>query len=391
VKFGFRVSGSADISKAPQDQSFSFWFVRENVSDHFNETRMIRAPSWTEGLKEQGYTLGGSQALFEGVGAVFSTVTADKKPNAAISFVSNDKHQSLSYGVDVPAASAKVIDFRNKKEVEFNLRVQPTLVQASITVDGTTQECFSVDRKGFPVKAGGYIGFTAWSGAGEGKVPDSVSLTKVEVVNFDDEAIGEDVVGASAAEISEYTAMMSSDSRHFQDQKSQTDHLARVTKMLSSHLNEVKPAYDVMAFQMSGMMDSLHKLDRDCRILSKELRLLASDPKARKRGPKRPSNLQELKGHVVGLRRLLDKEASAHMHKLEAVQKNLNDVKQQTDKASGSSMLGRIVDQTRTLEQSVVAKSSQSTWMLFILVVSVVVIGALMWNRMQYYERKHFI
>ena len=60
--------------------------------------------------------------------------------------------------------------------------------QGQITVDGKSEECFNVDRKNFPVKAafsyfplmlcgcvairipdmcteaGGYIGFTAWSG-----------------------------------------------------------------------------------------------------------------------------------------------------------------------------------------------------------------------------------
>lgn len=44
------------------------------------------------------------------------------------------------------------MDFQNK-DVEFKFRVQPTLVTASLKIDETTHECFSVDRKGFPVKA----------------------------------------------------------------------------------------------------------------------------------------------------------------------------------------------------------------------------------------------
>eukprot|EP00913_Durusdinium_trenchii_P030176 g28275.t1 len=338
----FVANGAKDVSQAPSDQSFAFWFVRQNISGDFNETRMIRAASWKQGLEEEGYMLSGSKALFEGIGAVFSTSDVAKKPNTAVSFVSNDNHQSLSYFVDVPTSNAKILDFRNK-EVEFKFRVQPTLVQAFLTLDGQTHECFSVDRAGFPVKVGGFIGFTAWSGsAGDGSmISDAISVTKVEVINFDDEAIGEDVVGATAEETSAYSELMSSNARHFADQKSQTEHLSRVTKMLASHLKETKPAYDVMSFQVSGMMDALNKLDRDCRVLTKdraevigllmprraseghekgirrvqgnlcaeEMRILENEKISNRRQAKRPkNNLDELKSHVFGLRRILEKE-----------------------------------------------------------------------------------
>ncbi|CAE7203545.1 unnamed protein product [Symbiodinium sp. CCMP2592] len=150
-----------------------------------------------------------------------------------------------------------------------------------------------------------------------------------------------------------------------------------------------RPTYDVMAFQVSSLMESLNKLDRDCRLLTKEMQVLASDPKSAKT-PKKATNLQEMKVHIMGLHRLLDKEGAAHMHKLEAVQKNLKEVKQQADKAAGSS-ISKIVDQTSVLEKSVVSRSSQMSWMLVVLLVATVTIGVLMWNRMRYYEKKHFI
>ncbi|CAE7802510.1 unnamed protein product, partial [Symbiodinium sp. CCMP2456] len=389
ASFSFRASGAGDPSKVVDDQSFAFWFVRQNISGDFNESAAIRAPSWSEGLKEQGYTLTGSKALFEGIGAVFSTANLAKKPGSVVSFISNDNHQSLGYGIDVPTSNAKAIDFRNK-DVEFKIRVKPVSVQGQITVDGKTEECFNVDRKNFPVKAGGYIGFTAWSGSTEvTKSPDGVSLTKVQVVNFDDQAVGEDIMGTSAKDKIAYEALMSEDSRYFQDQQAQTEHIGRITSMLSAHLNETKPTYDVMAFQVSSLMESLNKLDRDCRLLTKEMQVLAADPKSAKT-PKKATNLQEMKVHIMGLRRLLDKEGAAHMHKLEAVQKNLNEVKQQADKAAGSS-ISKIVDQTSVLEKSVVSRSSQMSWMLVVLLVATVTIGVLMWNRMRYYEKKHFI
>ncbi|CAE7203514.1 unnamed protein product [Symbiodinium sp. CCMP2592] len=134
-------------------------------------------------------------------------------------------------------------------------------------------------------------------------------------------------MGTSAKDKIAYEALMSEDSRYFQDQQAQTEHIGRRTSMLSAHLNETKPTYDVMAFQVSSLMESLNKT------------------------PKKATNLQEMKVHIMGLRRLLDKEGAAHMHKLEAVQKNLKEVKQQTDKAAGSS-ISKIVDQTSVLEKS---------------------------------------
>ena len=53
--------------------------------------------------------LAGSKALFEGIGAVFSTADVARNPNTAVSFVSNDNHQSLAYGVDVPTSNAKAL------------------------------------------------------------------------------------------------------------------------------------------------------------------------------------------------------------------------------------------------------------------------------------------
>ncbi|CAE7027224.1 unnamed protein product [Symbiodinium sp. CCMP2592] len=160
-------------------------------------------------------------------------------------------------------------------------------------------------------------------------------------------------MGTSAKDKIAYEALMSEDSRYFQDQQAQTEHIGRRTSMLSAHLNETKPTYDVMAFQVSSLMESLNKqlpylLGPRFRSEERE----APSPVAAEPGtPKKATNLQEMKVHIMGLRRLLDKEGAAHMHKLEAVQKNLKEVKQQTDKAAGSS-ISKIVDQTSVLEKS---------------------------------------
>ena len=57
----------------------------------------------------------------------------------------------------------------------------------------------------------------------------------------------------------------------------------------------------------------------------------------------------------MGLKRLLEKEGAAQMHKLDAVQKNLEKVKEKAGQATGGWML-KLVDQTRLLEESVRAQ-----------------------------------
>ena len=53
--------------------------------------------------------------------------------------------------------------------------------------------------------------------------------------------------------------------------------------------------------------------------------------------------------------------------------------------------LNIIAAQTVNLETTVNVGSSHMSWMLFVLIGCVVVIGFLMYNRMHYYEKKHFI
>jgi len=390
VTITFKLSGE-ELSKVPSDQSFALWLLRENISADFNESRAILAPSWLDGLKQQGYLLSGSKGLFEGFGAVFSSSNAENMLSPTVSFVSNDKHQTLSYGTDVPSKTGKSMDFRNT-EAKFKLRVKADFVQGHVILDGKRHECFSVDRKSFPVKAGNYLGFTAWSGtAKEGKTSDSVSLLQVEVINFDDQTVGEDLAEASNAEAASYASLMSEGSRHFEDQKSQTQHIDKIAAMLSEHLQNTQNERQIMEVRMSSMMDSLQTFHSSCRTLTKEMHYLGNGKLGKAGGKKSHANhVEDMKHELIGLRRLLTKEGASHLQKIEAVQRNLLEVKEQAAKGAGSAVLGKIVAQTQTLEQTVESRGSQMSWMMMCLLGSVMVIGWLIWNRMDYYEKKHF-
>merc|ERR1712080_803308 len=98
-----------------------------------------------------------------------------------------------------------------------------------------------------------------------------------------------------------------------------------------------------------------------------------------------------MKDDIIGLRRLFIKDSATHKQKIEAVVENIQKVKQQRKVASGQEIFSEIAKQGDSLLETVEARSTQTSWMLVVIVGSVVVIGVLIWNRMRYYEKKHFI
>merc|ERR1712217_778945 len=148
--------------------------------------------------------------------------------------------------------------------------------------------------------------------------------------------------------------MLTDDKRHFADQKSQTEHMVRLVNMVEDHLKTVGPAED--------------KLYQEMQVLGKRMGALGEDC-----------------GTLV-------KDSVTHRAKLDAVQKNVAEVKQKSlNSDGGAQSLSKIASQTEDLERTVSSRGSQMSYMLFAMVFAIVGIGALMFNRMQYYEKKHFI
>lgn len=393
VTFHFLMSGEKEASKVPSDQSFAFWFVRENISAVFNETYAIKASSWEEGLKTEGFTLSGSKGSYDGFGAVFTVIDGDKRPNPSVSFLSNDAHQALSFGIDVPTREAKIVPFRNTLDAaEMNIRVKPTLVEGRLkrTKDAGWLDCFSVDRKNYPVKAGGFIGFTAWSGtASSDRVSDLLSIVKVEVQNYDDTQLGEEIMDTSEEGKKEYASLMTEEARHLESEKAQAQRIGMLTSMLSSHMKENQPLGDTLVNNIASMGDALHKLDGQCRTLTRELHVLWHP--SNKSNSRNTDHVQEMKNEILGLRRLLTKESDAQMNKIEAVQKHVELLKRDSGQGQAAAALGTISSQSATLEQTVKSRGTQMTGMMLGLLGSIALIGYLIWNRMSYYEKKHFI
>merc|ERR1712100_284191 len=153
----------------------------------------------------------------------------------------NDK--DIALGKDVPQASGKnmkAADFRNTlNSAQLKIRVHPEYVEAQFKQSPSLswQDIFKVERKPssteifLPDTGKGYVGVTAWSGAVSGRNVDAISITQVEMHNFDDTSVGEEMRDVSAKIQEAYRDMLTDENRHFIDQKSQMEHLQRLTGM----------------------------------------------------------------------------------------------------------------------------------------------------------------
>mmetsp|Transcript_1111 Transcript_1111/g.1531 ORF Transcript_1111/g.1531 Transcript_1111/m.1531 type:complete len:490 (-) Transcript_1111:49-1518(-) len=395
VVIHFRVMGEKQPQNVLHDQSFGFWYVAENMSQVYNESAVIKAESWRKGMEDQGLTLVGSKAKFAGLGVVLSMADREKKPRPSVSGFTNDGHTTLSWGADVPTQDAKPIDFRNTlNHAQLKISVRPNLVEGWLKQSPSLSwnECFSLDRSKHPIKAGGFIGVTAWSGTPEqGVSSDLVSIVQMEVNNMDETSIGEDMKDVSTQIQETYMEMLTDTHRHFLDQKSQTDHITRLTDMLGEHLNVTGPA-ELSLFQtLKAYEDRMEQLGEDCRTVKQSVSMFMTSKIKWHHEAVHKAGVEAMKNDIIGLRRLLVKDSNHHKMKIEAVQKSVLEVKEKTGKAGAPEALNVITQQTDSLAKTVRSRGQQMSWMMFCLLAAILGIGVLMWNRMRYYEKKHFI
>jgi len=261
--------------------------------------------------------------------------------------------------------------FGMKSSLEGALKLSPSL---------SWIECFKITGT---FKSGGYPGFTAWTGS-TGKEADSVSLISMSMYNYDTTSIGEDLSMDVSKEIQEaYREMLTDEKRHFKDQKSQKEHLQRLTNMLSNHMQQVKPQEQEMFTKLGNLQDKMHKLEEGCKTLRQEIRVVLGNGSS--------TAVSSMKTELIGLRHIFMKDSQAHSQKIDSVRETVGTVKKADDKKVDPNALLLITEKTDKLEKTIQASSSQVSWMMIFLIVAVLGIGVLMYNRMRYYEKKHFI
>jgi len=383
----FRVAGAKEPLQTVKDQSFAFWYVKENVSDSFDESILIKAANWTDGLRQAKYTFSGFKDKFEGIGAVLSMADSEGKPKPAVTYVESDGKKELVYGKDAPLATSKGLDFRNTlNAAQMKIRITPLAFEVHMKQSPSLSwnPLINVDRTANPIASGGYFGFTAYSGsATPGVVSDMLSITEVSADNLDTTQIGEEMKDVSREIQEAYRDMLTHENRHFIDQKSQKEHIDRLTKMLQQHIESAKPAEEKMWMDLETLNSRVGRLDDNCKTLHKELTLVTGSPGK--------LSATAIKKDIVGLRRVFTKEAATHRQKIETVHRNVVEVKKVKETGNiGQKSIKEIVEQNEKLEQTIAAKSSQGSWMMFIVIALIIGIGVLMYNKMNHYEKKHF-
>merc|ERR1719343_1118520 len=98
--------------------------------------------------------------------------------------------------------------------------------------------------------------------------------------------------------------------------------------------------------------------------------------------------ISRLRHEIVGIRKALHAEANSHREKVQAVHKNAAEVKVKHEEVRDQSKasLSNIEAQSQTLDAYVVSRGYQLGWMMICLLAAVIVVGGLMWSRMNYYE-----
>lgn len=383
----FRVTGPKEVLNVATDQSFALWYVYENVSAGYNETQLIKASSWADGLLESSMGLSGSKSKFQGFGAVFSTTDSKKTPKAVVSGIWNDGDRDFTSGVgkDVPTADAKAIDFRNTMNAaQFRLRVTPTSIIGYLkqTPSLSWNECFNLDRKHDPVKTGGYIGFSAWSGTkSPSAASDMVAITQFDVYNFDSTTIGESMMGDVSKEIEDtYRQMLTDENRHFTDQKLQTEHINRLIRMINQHVSDSKPLDEKIFQDIEVLSNRVGQLDEGCRTLTKELELVSEISRG-----DQPS----IKDDIIGLRRLLSKGEATQKRSLDLVEKNLAEVRQRHQDTTKTDKISKMAAEAEVMQSTVESHSQRMVWLMLILIPVFIAVGWGMYSRMQEVSRKN--
>lgn len=381
----FKLQGDGPASK---DQSFAFFFVEGNVSAGFDEKKVIQAASWADGLEELGFTLSGFFKRFKGFGAVLSTMNGAGKDKPVVSYIDSDGMTDLKYGVDVPTKEAKGLDFRNTlNSASLRIRVTPDKIEGEMKQSPSLSwnQVFSIERNDntdISPTLGAYMGFTAWSGTGE--QADRLSITKLEVLNHDETSIGENVQEISSETQMALQDAVADDKRHLEDQIAQREQISKLIKMLSDSHEKSQSEESKMFQDLEKLNVRVTTMGDGCKEVVKEVDLLmkSSDPKA---------HVGAMVQEIVGLRRIFVKDSQVHKTKVDTVQKKVSEIKETKSGSSGEATLTELAQKSKELEEVVQKQTSAMSYMLMIIFIAVALMGYLVYGRLNYYEKKHFV
>ncbi|CAE7745306.1 unnamed protein product, partial [Symbiodinium sp. CCMP2456] len=441
----FAISGSLPRN-TQQDGSLAFWMGTEDCTKSFNEKALVekvlrdRNMDWKAGLKELGYSDNGYKPDFKGIAVVFLPFDQDRKLRQTVAAVFSDGTRPIPTPLEdvLKDSRATVVTsdwLPDKNTVKGTFVLQPdntlswkghpnsgrwnvlpggklniTLFEANFVLRLEGNRAVQ-ELPDFPVRAIAYLGgqevedepwqklasfpaktlavpvpnmfygFTGYSGT---KFGMEVNLNYLGTFNHDPHVVGED--GFSIAQSQQWKEALADEAR-FIDRVSQREAIERLTKLLGDHVAEEGALEEAIRSDLVTLDGRLEHLSADVGTY-----LAATEAWSPEDGQ---LHAEAIKNHLGKVKTLLTtgKEVNeAALQQARAAASRLKDTQnKRMASADAKQKVQSVVDQSQTVKDHAAAGSSQSQLLFVLIVVCVSVLGAMFFNRMRYYEKKHFI
>jgi hypothetical protein len=395
LTFNFRAF--PEKKAARDDGTFAFWLSPDNFTASYDEQAVVNVRNWTLGLEQAGLSLLSNSPSFRGLGVVFASL--DKKGSArpSVCAVIADGKSPLTMQ-DFPAAIAdslesktqqtKYVDWRTK-EVEVKISASNGIISGTLQASksGSAVEIFRMNMDWQSMNwQDVFFGFSGYSGSQSFLELD---MSRIEMRNLDTQTMGEEVPEEQDEMLSEmedperWKAMLEEEKRYI-DQRSQGEAVVRLTKLLTEHVEK----YNKMGDRVKS---ELLWLEKRMDSLNAEVGLLIGESKAIKPETGKV-DVSTVVSHIVGIRSILSK--GTQEDKLEAVHASAKSLKEKGGSVlslDGRVKVAAVAEQAKAVEKHVTQGTSQTSFLVMILILAVCGLGVLFLNRMRYYEKKHYI
>jgi len=292
-------------------------------------------------------------------------------------------------------AESKFVEWRHASSrdspAHFKFKVEPgddskKLVTGSLQLSDHKDwiEIFRLQVDHF--QSPNFLGFSAFTGSKGSQKPTELYLHSLQVKNFDSSAVGEDVGAAELGTNWKEWLNMLEDEKRYMSQKSQTEALGKLTDMLNQH----NKRFHVMGQRLHNSLvtvdTKIHALEEKAMVLKKEVQLTGMG------GKEPPLDVLEMKHNIKGLKHIFSEDTHRHKEHLKKVHAKIKTVQHGHHKeADHHARLAFVATKAESLQRHAEAAHAQHNWMMLIVFIVVIAIGYLIFNRMKYYEKKHFL
>jgi ribosomal protein L29 len=397
VDFEFVDTGPNPVTVS--DGGFAFWYVYEdaaqaqlNISkEHLHSQDHVTANLWMSAMRTSGFRLLGYRSQFDGLGIIFSnnrTIDEDgtKGANPVITCIVNEGIRPYSLWRGIPTADAKKINYRDGKEMKVNVRVEPTGVK--IKFNGGDE--MSIQK---PMKSGGYIGFTTYTGNKGDPSPqeksDFIVMKKIDTKNHDGSSKGENVPTVAPTEKPAAPAEKEDilhETAAFRDHRGESDAIKALTDMVFKLVVESQPLQTQMTTAVKALEKRLSVMEKSFEALKAELN--------KNSGKNLDAEFDAMKKELLTLSQYASTETKARNAKLESLHKDMAHV----HKSSTIFGPGHIDKHLSALEESnqktieTLQSGSRNMFMVsLIAIIFIVIAGLALYQKFRSWEHKHIL